>query len=103
MTFDRINQQEYELTRFVSNRNEFLYEMLLEFFQKKYKPESIIVTVDRCWQDEVMFQKIGFEQIKITQPSCFYLKNNKQIGECQVDQKTLKIYDCGKVILKKKF
>ena len=103
MTFDRMNQQEYEITRFVSIRNTSLYEMLIEFFQKKYKPESIVVTVDRCWQDEEMFQKIGFEQIKIIQPNCFYLKNNKQVGECQIDQKTLKIYDCGKVILKKKF
>jgi len=75
----------YELTRYCSKLNytvvnpEYGPNRLLEYFKTLYMPKSITVHVNRRWDTGELFETLGFEFIKSTEPDCFYFKINENI------------------------
>lgn len=132
MTFlkSRFNKKiDYELLRF-SNKV-FLTVVggaskLLKYFEKEYKPKSLISYANRRWSNGSLYGVLGFKFLHNTEPNYFYFKEKENIlysrikfqkhklknilpiydeklteTENMYDNGYRKIYDCGnKVYLK---
>jgi hypothetical protein len=131
MTFGkpRFNKNyEYELIRYATK-----YKViggaskLLKYFERVYKPKSIITYADRCYSQGNMYFKLGFKFIKNNVPSYNWIKDNIILSRFQCQKSKLKeillekfneqlseaenmllngfskIYDCGNIVFKKIF
>lgn len=111
-TSDQINS--WELSQFCSVLNTVVVDgakKLFDFFVKKYSPSTIISLVDKRWSGvNSVYQKLGFILESETSPNCWYVKPNKRILCCSLneqkeltlteqenysDEGQIKIYDCG--------
>jgi hypothetical protein len=129
MTFGkpRFNKNyEYELIRYATK-----YKViggagkLLKYFEKNYKPKSIITYADRAYSQGNMYFKLGFNFLKNNVPSYNWIKNDiilsrfrcqksklKEIlkdryNECLSENENMlfngfsKLYDCGNIVFEK--
>lgn len=134
MTFGkpRFNKKyEYELLRFCNKLNHHIVggaSKLLKYFERNYKPKSLISYADRRWSKGDLYHKLGFEIIGNTKPNYWYidfktqnihsrikyqkhkLKNilenfdeNLSETENMKNNGYGKIYDCGNLIFTKNF
>ena len=136
MTFGkpRFNKKyEYELLRFCNKLNHHVIggaSKLLRYFEKNYKPKSLISYADRRWSKGNLYYKLGFELIGNTKPNYWYyskrhchpkLENRmlyqkhklKSIIQCfdssKSEMENMKnnnygvIYDCGSLIFEKMY
>lgn len=131
MTFGkpRFNKEyQYELIRYATNRHVIGGAgKVLNYFEKNYKPESLITYADRCWSKGNMYEKLGFIKKGITQPNYVYIKNDMVLNRYQCQKHKLidilkdkfnpdmtemenmsnngwnQIYDCGNLIYIKKY
>lgn len=70
---------EYELIRFCSKLNTTVVgagSKLLKYFERTYKPKSIISYANRRWSQGNLYETLGFEFIKNTPPNYFYFKGS---------------------------
>lgn len=71
----------YELSRFSGNSNFNVVggaSKVLSFFEKQYKPPSIISFADRRWSAGNVYFKLGFKEVSVNPPSYFYFKQNSK-------------------------
>ena len=76
-----IINNEYELLRFCNKLNHNVIggaSKLLKKFISDYNPTQIISYADRRWSVGNLYQKIGFDFVKKTEPNYFYVKNKKR-------------------------
>lgn len=78
MTFSkpRYNKEyEYELIRFCTLLNHRVIggaSKILKYFEKTYKPKSIISYANRRWSDGNLYRAIGFKETGVSNPNYFY-------------------------------
>ena len=131
MTFGkpRFNKKyEYELIRYATKSRFHILGgagKLLKYFERNYKPKSIITYADRSYSQGNMYRKIGFNLNKTTSPGYYWIKGNEILTryQCQkhklkdvlgnkFDKKLsenenmslngyIKIYDCGNLVFEK--
>lgn len=113
---------EYELLRFCNKLDYIIIggaSKLLKKFVKTYNPTNIISYADRRWSSGNLYQTIGFNFIKKTQPNYFYVINkkreyrfkyrkdvlikqgfdkNKSESQIMEERGVYKIYDCGHLL-----
>ena len=103
MTFGKpLNKsnEEYELIRFCNKKFTSVIggaSKLLKYFEKTYKPKSLLSYANRRWSKGNLYHKLGFELQSISQPNKFIIKDNKifnRIGfqKHKIGEK-LEIYD----------
>ena len=108
MTFgkSRFNKNvEYELIRFCSKKNNSIIgagSKLLSYFEKEYKPKSLISYANRRWSQGNLYEQLGFKFINCTNPNYFYFKksNDKLLSRIGFQKHKLKekleIFDSNK-------
>lgn len=93
MTFGkpRFNKNyQWELIRFASK-----YKViggaskLLKYFEKQYKPESIITYADRRFSKGNLYNLLEFKLLSKTQPNYFYIKGNEILTRYQCQKHKL--------------
>ena len=89
---------EYELLRFCNRQNTNVIggaSRLLKHFCVDIKPTKIISYADRRWSVGNLYEKLGFSFVRNTQPSYFYIKNQKRINRYRLRKDILvKKYGC---------
>ena len=123
------NNYEWELIRYATKSGCQVLGgagKLLSYFERNYNPKSIITYADRSYSQGNMYKQIGFNLVKITEPSYVWVNDGKILSryQCQkhklkkilgdkFDQKLsenenmslngfFKIFDCGNLIFVKK-
>jgi len=72
---------EYELVRLCAKKGYSIqggYSMLLEYFEKEYKPKSLISYANRRWTSNTFYEENGLEFAYKTGPKYFYFLPNKR-------------------------
>ena len=127
------NKYQYELLRFCSK-----YPViggaskLLVYFERKFKPKSLISYANRCWSSKLnnVYEKIGFKLIDESDPGYVYVSKigNKVLTryQCQkhklkdvlgedkfdinktelqnmINNNFLRIFDCGQLVFEKTY
>lgn len=75
---NRSKEGGFELLRFCSKINTNVVggaSKLLTFFEKEYKPKSILSYADRCWSEGDIYIKMGFTLKNISRPNYWYFKD----------------------------
>ena len=87
--FDKTVQ--YELIRYCSKSTVVGgASKLLKYFEKKYKPVSLISYADACWSTGDLYIKLGFTYNGLTEPGYFYYKSSTgRISRHQCQKKKL--------------
>lgn len=118
----------YELSRFCNKLNTIIIggaDKLLKYFVNTYNPKQIISYADRRWSQGNLYEKLGFEKIRINKPNYSYIINkqrkhrfnyrknilkkqgfdttNKTEHEIMLERKIYRIYDCGTITYRKIF
>ena len=73
---------EYEMIRFCSKLNLSVLGAagkLLKYFERNYKPKSIVSYANRRWSKGDLYYKLDFKFITNTPPTYFYFKPNENI------------------------
>ena len=98
MTFgkSRFNKNiEYELLRFC-NAKFFnvrgAASKLLKFFERTYKPNSLVSYANRDWSQGNLYKAIGFKYSHTSEPNYFYIDGIKIIPRQQVQKHKLKAF-----------
>lgn len=79
--------EEWELSRFATNINfncQGLASKMFSFFNKKYKPKTVVSFADRRWTTDEknnLYTKLGFHFLGYTRPSYTYFKIKNPQGE----------------------
>lgn len=87
MTFSksRYNKKvEWELIRFATKINITVVggaSKMLKYFERNYKPTSLISYANRRWSQGNVYERLGFEFVMNTSPNYFYFKENELILE----------------------
>ncbi len=95
MTFSktRFNKNyEWELVRFCNKLNTTIIggaSKLLTYFEKTYKPKSLITYADRRYSTGELYYKLGFTFIKNTPPNYIYYKRNLFLSRMQTQKHKL--------------
>lgn len=82
MTFGKCRfdkKHEWELLRFCCLRGHRVIGAagrLLKYFEKKYKPKSLVTYADRRWSQGKLYNAIGFKFIHASPPNYWYWKDN---------------------------
>lgn len=119
-------KNEYELVRFCNQLDTHVTggaSKLLNYFIRNFRPKEIISYADARWSDGNMYQKLGFELIRKSQPNYFYVIRNRRIHRFNYrkdilvgkglnpnkSERTLtkelglyRIYDCGSYVFRLK-
>ena len=73
---------EWELLRFC-NKNGYTViggaSKLLKYFERTYKPKSLVSYADRRWSDGGLYYNLGFEKISDGSPNYWYFSNSNGI------------------------
>ena len=81
---------EYELLRFCNLKNCTIVggaSKLLKYFEKNFKPESIVSYANRDWSQGNLYKQLGFTYSHTSEPNYFYIDNNENIISRQQAQK----------------
>lgn len=71
----------YELTRFCNKINTNVIggaSKLFKYFVDNYSPKQIISYADYRWSNGDMYEKLGFDFVKLTPPNYFYMKGRNR-------------------------
>ena len=132
MTFSKSRMSkkyEYELVRFCNKLNYHVIggaSKLLKYFERNYKPKSIVSYADRRWSKGNLYEKVGFNLSHISKPNYWYVlrgtlniesrikyqkhklkkifKNfNDKLSEYEnmKNNNYIQIYDCGNIVFEK--
>ena len=122
---------EYELLRMCSKINTTVVggaSKLMKYFERTYKPKSIVSYANMRWSDGNVYEKLGFQFSHDSSPNYFYFKVNENVlysrnkfqkhklkNILEIYDKNLsetenmyrnnfrKIYDCGNKVFYKKY
>lgn len=133
MTFGkpRFNKNyEWELIRYTTKSGSQIIGgagKLLKYFERTYKPKSIITYADRSYSQGNLYFKLQFKLLKINLPSYNWVKNDIILSRFQCQKSKIKeiklekfnkslsetenmllngfskIYDCGNMVFEKIF
>jgi hypothetical protein len=84
MTFGKTRfskKYEWELVRFCNKLNYHIpgaAGKLLKFFERRYKPNSLVSYADRRWSIGKLYTALGFKLDHISKPDYWYFKQNKE-------------------------
>lgn len=91
---------EYELSRYATVSNFTIIGgagKLLTYFERTYKPKSIITYADRRWSQGKLYYKLGFQYSHSSAPNYFYVKNQHRFSRLLFQKhklnKLLQIFD----------
>lgn len=73
------NKYEYEMTRFCSLLNHRIIGgagKLLKYFEKNFKPRSLVSYADRRWSTGKLYKLLNFKFIKNSEPNYWYIRKN---------------------------
>jgi hypothetical protein len=109
MTFgkSRFNKNyEWELIRYATSKHVIGgASKLLKYFERNYKPKSIITYADKSITIGNLYYKLGFKLSKLNNPTYSYVKDNIIISkffEKHIDTSSCyKIYNCGVLVFTK--
>ena len=90
--FDK--KYKWEIIRFASKSNFTIIggaSKLLKYFIKIYNPKSIVTYSDRRFGDGDVYEKIGFNFIKSTHPSYYYVKGLNVYSRFQFQKHKLRL------------
>lgn len=77
---------------------------LLKHFIKMHKTLQILTYVDRRWSEGDLYKRLGFERVKITEPTCFYFNRNERFTLSESHNKPInedkKIFDSGSILFR---
>ena len=94
MTFckSRFNKKfEWELSRFSSSKHVIGGAgKLLKYFERVYKPKSLITYADRRYSQGNLYFKLGFTFDHFSLPNYFYTKNQIKLSRIQCQKHKLK-------------
>ena len=82
MTFSKprfSKKYQYELIRLCSKLNNTVVggaSKLLKYFERTYKPKSIVSYANRRWSQGNVYEKLGFQFSHNSEPNYFYFKGN---------------------------
>ena len=118
----------YELSRFASKLDCNVIggaDKLLNYFVKNHNPKSIISYADRRWSQGDLYEKLGFELVKVNKPNYWYIVGkirkhrfnfrktilakegfdtiNKTEHQIMLEREIYRIYDCGTITYIKKY
>ena len=82
MTFRKHKKYQWEIARFCSKLNTVITggaSKLLKYFERTYKPSSLLSYANRRWSIGNLYEKLGFEFSHNTKPNFFYFKENENI------------------------
>lgn len=108
---------EWELTRLCSLKNHNVaggFNKLLMYFEKTFKPRSLLSYANRRWSNGGVYEELGFEFNYSTEPNSFYFKHNQPFIVYSADQFDVQkeimfdndyrlFYDCGSKVYTKKY
>jgi hypothetical protein len=123
------NSDEYEMLRFCNKINHSVIggaSKLLSYFEKNYKPKSILSFADRRYSEGNLYKKLGFDFIEKTEPNYFYFEKHKGVRRHRFKYRKdvlvkegydpnmsereimemrgyLRIYDCGQLKFQKNY
>ena len=93
MTFckSRFNKNfEWELSRFSSSKHVIGGAgKLLKYFERVYKPKSLITYADRRFSQGNLYYKLGFTFDHFSSPNYFYVKNQIKLSRIQCQKHKL--------------
>ena len=93
MTFckSRFNKNfEWELSRFSSSKHVIGgASKLLKYFERIYKPKSLITYADRRYSQGNLYYKLGFTFSHFSSPNYFYTKGNMRFNRIQCQKHKL--------------
>jgi len=125
--FEKKTNRSFELIRMATSRGFNIIggaSKLIKLFERTYSPVKIISYCDLRWRSGEVYNKMGFEIVKITEPNYFWVKGGKRFNrflfrkselvkmghdknktedEIMKSNKYYKIYDCGNLKLEKTF
>ncbi len=96
MTFGkpRFNKSyEFELLRFCNKLNTTVVggaSKLLNYFEKNYKPSSIISYANLQWSNGNVYKNLGFTELSISEPNYWWTKNREVLTRYQCQKHKLK-------------
>ena len=97
---DTKSKYEYELIRFCNKKYTNIIggaSKLLKYFERKYRPKSLISYANRRWSKGNLYNNLGFELSNISSPNKFIIKNDKLKSRLQYQkhklENKLEIYD----------
>ena len=104
-----IKNNKYIITRLCNLLNHnYEYNLILEYFNKEYKPKEIIMSLSKRWNSFSEYEKYGFKLLEQTNPNKFYFKVNenklfkeKNKSEMEMLKDHRIIYDYGDIIIQK--
>jgi len=69
----------HELIRYATNGDRIVggAGKLLQHFIRKVQPNRIVTSADRRWSDGNLYRTLGFKEISISEPNCWYVENYK--------------------------
>ena len=90
MTFSKSRfskKYEWEMVRFCNKLNYHIpgaASRLLKYFEKNWKPHSIVSYADRRWSTGNLYNALGFSLDHISPPNYWYFKTNMLYLESRV-------------------
>jgi hypothetical protein len=99
MTFgkSRFNKKyKYELLRFCNKLGYHIpgsASKLLKYFERNYKPKSLISYADRRWSRGNVYEKLGFKMIGKSKPNYWYFKLTSNIRYSRINFQKHKLKD----------
>lgn len=82
MTFRNHKKYQWEIVRFANKLNTAVVgsaSKLLKYFEKTYKPDSLLSFANRRWSKGKLYEKLGFTFYGNTSPNYFYFKPRENI------------------------
>lgn len=77
---------------------------LLKYFIKRHNSSQMFAYVDRRWSEGNLYKRLGFEMVKITEPTYFYFNRNERITLSENYSKPInedkKVFDCGSILFR---
>lgn len=105
LSLQKENDNKWKIVRFTNNLSDnFIVDMIINYFIDKYEPNKIEVYEDRRWAadpNDSIYCRTGFKFVDIIPPDYGYTKgqndyiNKEKLKEYSLSNDYYKIYDCG--------
>jgi len=96
MTFGKCRfdkKHEWEMLRFCSKLGYHVIggaSKLLKFFEREYRPKSLVSYADRRWSQGKLYKTLGFKLDHVSPPDYWYVKGKIRMNRCNFQKHRLK-------------
>lgn len=100
-SFNKVDTDTYELIYICNKLNTKVVDsekFLMNEFCSTYKTEKIIISTDKRYPNNELYEKLGFKLENTTLPNSYYVINNKRYHETEINECKMnlnRIFDCG--------